>query len=82
MLLLSVALLSGCAWLPVRTETRAVRHEIPAALLSCMSEPEIPANVETQRQLMALFADMTIAGRDCRAKLHEIQMFQRGQDEK
>lgn len=72
---IAVLFLSGCAAPPVVqtvTVTKFVHPDIPPALLSCMSDPEIPV-ITMQSQVARLLVQEHIAGEDCRLHLAAVK---------
>lgn len=69
-------LLSGCAH---KSEQQIVRHvetrqlEVPAALLTCMPEPQAREVWKTQKDVALYLVRISEAGEDCRQKLDGVR---------
>lgn len=59
------------------TELRLVPQEIPAVLLSCAEEPEVPKPGATWAEFFDWIIDVRAAGNDCRARVEEIRELQK-----
>ena len=73
-ILLSCALLSGCASdpPPLVTEVKYLRQEVPKSLLDCSAQPAPPA-ITSQRDVALYMLDLAEAGEDCRGKLMAVR---------
>jgi hypothetical protein len=70
-LLLSVLCFTACAGQPVTVPTTHL--PIPANLLSCTDEPNLPDPIADDTQLANWILDLSNAGADCRSKLGSVR---------